>query len=448
MSVRDLPLQPSLRHLKNEAKQLHTDLLAGAATAADRMRANLPRLSADADVDDVSLMEAQHVLAREYGFREWPHLAAAAEFDFDCLAYLSKKDTSRLVQEVGYRVFVISLKCADDDAKQRLPAGMHRTGRAHVMEELEIIGPISEEEAQQAQRYILHQVRLLGRDGDITWPPATDTLPPRPSLEPEVVPESATVLGRSLNELSLDEIRTLVRGLSAQASEHGLQSLETAAKLTPDAFVNEGLRIAADGTEPDLIEDILLDRTRILMQIFDNRLCMTIEACCQIRDGTNPRVLEHKLIAMHYPPGEPLGWNWESHGTVEKLRGRLRGKSVAAMDLDRLAKFYLDIAMIARGQGRAAVAEILEDVDDDFVCAGLRQVADGVEQGDIIDDLHSRMVPALRAYGGRRRLFTAGLKAVAAAKKDADLNACLAEDTKPASWLHNASDRMQEIWRR
>ena len=107
-----------------------------------------------------------------------------------------------------------------------------------------------------------------------------------------------------------------------------------------------------------------------------------------------------------------------------------------------------DHLTIARGQGRTAVAEILDDVDDDFVCAGLRQVADGVEQRDIIDDLHSRMVPALKAFGGRRRLFTAGLKAVAAAKKGADLNASLEEDTRPASWLHNASDRMQEIWRR
>jgi hypothetical protein len=123
MSIRDLPLQPSLRHLKNEAKQLHTDLLAGDAAAADRMCANLPRLTADAAVGDVSLMEAQHVLAREYGFREWPHLAAAAEFDFDGLAYLSEKDMSRLVQEVGHKIFVISLKCAGDDAKQRLPAG-------------------------------------------------------------------------------------------------------------------------------------------------------------------------------------------------------------------------------------------------------------------------------------------------------------------------------------
>lgn len=202
MSIRDLPLQPSLRHLKNEAKQLHTDLLAGDAAAADRMCANLPRLTADAAVGDVSLMEAQHVLAREYGFREWPHLAAAARFDFDGLADLSEKDMSRLVQEVGHKIFVISLKCAGDDAKQRLPAGMHQRGRAWVIEELEIIGPISEEEAQEAQRRILHQVRLLGRDGDIAWPPATDTLQPRPSLEPEVVPELATVLGRRLRTRS------------------------------------------------------------------------------------------------------------------------------------------------------------------------------------------------------------------------------------------------------
>ncbi|MBT6630716.1 MAG: hypothetical protein HOB49_27110, partial [Gemmatimonadetes bacterium] len=60
MSIRDLPLQPSLRHLKQEAKQFHKGLLDGDSTSIERIRAGLPRLTQDAAVDDVTLMEAQH----------------------------------------------------------------------------------------------------------------------------------------------------------------------------------------------------------------------------------------------------------------------------------------------------------------------------------------------------------------------------------------------------
>jgi hypothetical protein len=48
-----------LRHLKQEAKQFHKALQDGDSATMDRVREGLPRLSADATVDDVTLMEAQ-----------------------------------------------------------------------------------------------------------------------------------------------------------------------------------------------------------------------------------------------------------------------------------------------------------------------------------------------------------------------------------------------------
>ena len=53
MSTRNLPFQPSLRHLKQEAKQFHKALQDGDSATMDRVREGLPRLSADATVDDV-----------------------------------------------------------------------------------------------------------------------------------------------------------------------------------------------------------------------------------------------------------------------------------------------------------------------------------------------------------------------------------------------------------
>ena len=44
MSDLTLPVRASLRHIKNEAKQLHKALLAGDGEAASMIRIGLPRL--------------------------------------------------------------------------------------------------------------------------------------------------------------------------------------------------------------------------------------------------------------------------------------------------------------------------------------------------------------------------------------------------------------------
>ena len=49
-----LPVQPNLEHLKNQAKDLHAKLLQ--------------------DDPAAQLADAQHALAREYGFASWPKL--------------------------------------------------------------------------------------------------------------------------------------------------------------------------------------------------------------------------------------------------------------------------------------------------------------------------------------------------------------------------------------
>lgn len=59
IAARQLPAKPSLEHLKNEAKQ-----------RLDRLRAAAP---------SAKLAEAQHQIAREYGFAHWRELKAAVE---------------------------------------------------------------------------------------------------------------------------------------------------------------------------------------------------------------------------------------------------------------------------------------------------------------------------------------------------------------------------------
>ncbi|MEW6756413.1 MAG: hypothetical protein AB1505_36385 [Candidatus Latescibacterota bacterium] len=78
MATRQLPPNPSLKSLKNQAKQLLHGHQAGRSDACERLRASHPRLAQlplDAVKEtEVALADALLVVAREYGFESWPKL--------------------------------------------------------------------------------------------------------------------------------------------------------------------------------------------------------------------------------------------------------------------------------------------------------------------------------------------------------------------------------------
>jgi ankyrin repeat protein len=68
--LRPLPPNPSLEHLRKEAKRLRNAVRAGDAVALDQVREFHPR----SPLDPFPLSEAQLVVARSYGFPSWPKL--------------------------------------------------------------------------------------------------------------------------------------------------------------------------------------------------------------------------------------------------------------------------------------------------------------------------------------------------------------------------------------
>ena len=83
MPVRALPKNPSLEHLKYQAKDLLKDHAARSVAAAQRIREFHPdwRMASDADIFATRLRvsDAQLAIAREYGFLSWPRLKRRIE---------------------------------------------------------------------------------------------------------------------------------------------------------------------------------------------------------------------------------------------------------------------------------------------------------------------------------------------------------------------------------
>ena len=78
MQSKYLPPNPSLEHLKSQAKNLHKAYQQGEADAFDRIRSFYPKLqdATDAAIQQApfSLQEAQMVIACECSFDSWTKL--------------------------------------------------------------------------------------------------------------------------------------------------------------------------------------------------------------------------------------------------------------------------------------------------------------------------------------------------------------------------------------
>src|SRR6516165_9549200 len=70
MMSRELPAKPNLEHLKKQAKQLLHDFEQSRPDAVERFRT----FGSSSTAATAKLADAQHVVARDYGFASWPKL--------------------------------------------------------------------------------------------------------------------------------------------------------------------------------------------------------------------------------------------------------------------------------------------------------------------------------------------------------------------------------------
>ena len=96
MQYKQFPPNPSLEHLKSQAKQLLKAHKEGALDACQRIRAFFPKLSdaTDIEIQDAAfgLQDAQLVIAREYGFASWTRLKEAVRHQERDAEKISPKD--------------------------------------------------------------------------------------------------------------------------------------------------------------------------------------------------------------------------------------------------------------------------------------------------------------------------------------------------------------------
>jgi hypothetical protein len=262
--TKQLPPRPNLEQLKKQSKDLRQAQRSASPEAATRIGEYLPRLADSSEQEilaaDISLQEAQHVIAGEYGFKNWNWLQAVVEIDFNLLAKLTDREIQILMRMVDQKDLVLSLKSTSDELKEKVLGNMSERVREFIVEEMEFLGSVPSSEIEETQQRVLRQTAALAVEGWIDWPNgdrskqevltnASWEKTPKPAAY-QPAPELISLYATPLDQLTTQEIAAMWQGLAVQARDVGILSLERTAQRIESRFAQEALNLAADGTEP------------------------------------------------------------------------------------------------------------------------------------------------------------------------------------------------------
>jgi flagellar motor component MotA len=433
---RSLPPNPSLEQIKKQAKELLAAFAAGDAAGVELVVAHLPRLDG-ASADQLreakpSLQEAQHVLAVDYGYANWNWLHAAVEVDFDLLARLTDREIQTLMREVDQKDLVVGLVGASEVVKAAILSNMSERVRQFIQEEMVFLGEVDPAQILDTQRRIIQQLHHMAQQGQVSWPNGETPKPDQKEREARMTQPNFMIdfLRQSLDELSLEQVARMWTEIAESARKAGILSLEQFVQEAAEPSVAEGIQLAVDGTEPDLIEDIL--RTRmdcVLLPRIITRVRMLIEAVMAIQAGDNPRIILHKLSAFFLTFHEQLGADASpnSEVTVEQLADRLRQQSFAALGNADRAMLLADLGCLARTHGMAALAPLVDATDDALLKRGLELLVGKEDPGRIMEILGEQTTAQVLGAKARYTMCLVGIRMIQAGKKPEDISAAVLE---------------------
>ena len=104
---------------------------------------------------------------------------------------------------------------------------------------------------------------------------------------------------RPLLQLSHDEINQMFASCGDIANREGVEALKSVLQGGDEDFLNYGVRLAVDHTEPDLIMDILEAWRDSLLHEHQSKYQKVIEGIMAIQSSDSPRIIESKLKRIY-----------------------------------------------------------------------------------------------------------------------------------------------------
>lgn len=229
-----------------------------------------------------------------------------AEFTFDDLSKLTDREIQVLLREVDQKDLVVGLSGATAAGRRKFLSNMSQRVAKFLSDEVDLLGEMRPDEVEVVQKRIVEQAEELARKGHLQLPgqkPSKAAVKARKARKPSkqylaVKKRLVTDLDQRLDDVPIDQLDKLFRGMAEVARREGILALDPLEEGISDPFLQSAVRLMVDGTEPDLIADILETWLTSLEYQFKRRRQKVIEGIMSIQSGDNPAVVEHKLSVM------------------------------------------------------------------------------------------------------------------------------------------------------
>ncbi len=165
-----LPDNPSLDHLRNEARKLQRQVSAGAQDAVDLVHRHHPRPDLAVDRDRLALHDAQLTIARGYGFSGWPalvhYLEAAAGLSVDP----ARVDERALAAPDRFCALAV-LRYTDDDAPPRWASAAQILADEPDLADAHVWAAAAAADPEALARHLTHGDVASSAGGPFGWVP-------------------------------------------------------------------------------------------------------------------------------------------------------------------------------------------------------------------------------------------------------------------------------------
>ena len=228
-------------------------------------------------------------------------------------------------------------------------------------------------------------------------------------------------MGRPLLEASESELAETLYHIAEQARVAGILSLQSLVGGAP-TLLTEAVQYIVDGTEPDLVQDLVETRGATILRHRTVRGQMAIEGWMSIQSLDNPAIVRTKLETyFRDTPGKLMVS--EGRVVLDDLLARLRESPLMSMSDEDWSVFYADLATIARREGIEALEPLLELVDDDEVLtAGLKAtITDHLSAPQILAVMKDSVQDVRVRLKRREAMVIAGLAGIQMGHKPQDL---------------------------
>jgi len=280
-----------------------------------------------------------------------------------------------------------------------------------------------------ARRRILIQTGGLAARGLLQWPTGNASMPEAQGAQYAVSEDVTELIARSLDQLTANDMADLWLGIANQARKEGILSLQPIEQQAVDPFLREALQLVVDGTELDLLRDMLQTRlVRAILPQQETRCWMIIEAMMAIQSGDNSGVIRHKMATFYLASSDAMQDNDRSvEPTTDELAAQLQQTPVGKMNFDQVADLLTDLGLLARNEhiagfkGLPAALEDKRDMSSEVLRRGLELLLAGAEPNEVMNVLESMVATRLGGLEKAHRMIIEGVAGTQVGRQPEDI---------------------------